>query len=108
MSSDQFTVYRSRLINQNLVVPAGHGLLRFTLPFIAEWVRQRALADDLVVGEMISGSSVAPPNGPELAARAAEAIERHKQEKPRCNHIGARSGHECRRPLGHNGPHRYT
>jgi hypothetical protein len=36
------SVYRQRLIDAQLIEPAGRGVLRFTLPYLAEYLRGHA------------------------------------------------------------------
>ncbi len=108
MSTRLFGVYRARLISQNLLASAGQGLLRFTLPFIAEWVRQRADHDELVEEVEAASTARRRRDGALLAERAAGSIERHRQASPRCVWIGKRSQRQCVRPLGHSGQHRYA
>lgn len=108
MSPRLFGVYRARLISQHLLASAGQGLLRFTLPFIAEWVRQRAYHDELVAEVEAASTARRRRDEALLAERAAGSIERHRQASPRCVRIGKRSQRQCVRPLGHPGQHRYA
>ena len=37
--------YRARLIDEGMIEPAGHGLVRFTAPLLREYIREQLLAD---------------------------------------------------------------
>lgn len=44
------SVYRQRLIDAQMIEPAGHGLLRFTLPRMAEHLRRRGAVEQVALG----------------------------------------------------------
>jgi len=47
MSPAYAGVYRARLVEDGIIEPAGRGLIRFTIPYLADYRRETAQADAL-------------------------------------------------------------
>lgn len=47
LSHDQLSVHRSRLMDKGLIDSPGHGVMAFTIPGFAEWIRDRSGVEDV-------------------------------------------------------------
>ncbi|MFT3852152.1 MAG: ATP-binding protein [Ilumatobacteraceae bacterium] len=56
------SVYRQRLIDAQMIEPAGHGLLRFTLPRMAEHLRRSGVVEQVALNGRAAAKQLGPPS----------------------------------------------